>query len=207
MAPSRNKLNLGLTILVFLSVVSPFGGTVLAYGSAHSPIPPFFSLLPAPPLQSTLYPPPQTEVTTSGYPEPPTATTAPGNQGTQTATPGSTSSSTPLPNQTAATLTPTQATGTPTQTPTAGKDIFLTENAEMGQSQATSLPTETPSPSATLTATPTSTLKPAPPTTAVPLDESFAMNWGVFLIAFLGTVVIGGAAWLAFLKRFILPKA
>jgi hypothetical protein len=72
----------------------------------------------------------------------------------------------------------------------------------MGESRATPLPTETPSPSATLTATPL----PTQPTATLPPDEGFKMNWGVFLIGFFGMIVVGGAAWLAFLRRIFFPE-
>jgi hypothetical protein len=204
MSASHIKLNLGLAMLVFFSLGGPLKGTALWHASAYSFLPPFFSLLPAPPLQSTGYP--ATQVITSGYPEPPTATTGPASSATKTATPGLTSSATPVVNQTIIPTTPGLPTGTPSQTSTAGQDIFLTENAEMGQSQATPLPTETPSPSATLTTTLTPTLPTQPPA-VIPPDEGFQMNWSVFLISFFAVIVIGGAAWLTFLRRFFFPKA
>jgi hypothetical protein len=114
------------------------------------------------------------------------------------------SSPTPFQNQTGTVVvTPTLKTGTPLFTPTAANDIYLTENAEMGQSRATPLPTETPSPSATLTATPL----PTQPTATLPPDQGFEMNWGVFLVSFLGMIVIGGVAWFTFLKRLLFRKA
>jgi hypothetical protein len=185
MSASRTKLSLGFMLLAFFSIAGPF-----RQGLLHFQLPPFFSILPAPPLQSTEYPPPETPVdtTSAGYPGPATATTG----ALATATPVLGGATLPL-----ASASPGLPSVTPSQTLTPGGDIFLTENAEMGQSRATPLPTETPSPSATLTDTPT----PVPPTPTAPPDEGFAMNWGVFLIAFVGMVVLGGAAWLAFLKR------
>ena len=199
---SRIKLNLGFAILIFFSIGIPSKGSHWAAGSIDSRLPPAFSFLPAPVLQATSYPFPTTQAVPSSYPEAPTATSISAYPGQPTSTPGSGVTPTLILNQngTAVTLTP----GTPgTPAPTGGNDIYLTENAEMGQSQATPLPTETPSPSATLTVT----LTPVRSPTVMPLppDEGFQMNWVVFLAAFLGVIVMGGAAWLIFLRRLITP--
>jgi hypothetical protein len=210
MSANGFKLKLGLAVLVFFSINGPWIGSAFIHGTAESHFPPNIANLAAPVLQDTSYPPAPTQGDTQGYPQPPTATTGSGYPGPETATPGLVSTSTPVPNQTTAAATPTLGTGTlavPSKTalasPTTANDIFLTENSEMGQSRATPLPTETPSPSATLTTSPTL----IQPTATLPPDQSFKMDWGVFLGAFFAMIVVGGAAWFTFLKRILFPKA
>ncbi len=203
MAAIWNRRSLGLAVLMIFSIQFSLKGA-LPWGRIEPshPLSPYISSQQeAPVYQETSYPPPTTQVTDTtspGYPEPSTATSGPSPTQTNTPLPGST---TPAIVQFTATNAPTATEGTPQNTPTGVNDIFLTENAEMGQSQATPLPTETSTPSST----PTITATPIPATDAS-IDQGFKMDWGAFLIGFFGMVVIGSAGWLAFLKRSTLQK-
>jgi len=195
---------LGIAILVLFSIHVSLMAASLRSGPSFSHLlsSRVFSLLAAPAMQDTAYPPPQTQVTDSGYPAANTPTATSGNPGSGTATPSPTHGLTPGANTTQPAQTLTLPSGTQQHTPTTGSDIFLTENAEMGQSQATLVPTETPSPSPTQTLTATLT----PFATAILRDQGFTMNWGAFTLGFFGMVIIGSAAWFVYIRRILFSK-
>jgi hypothetical protein len=146
-------------------------------------------LITAPFIMGQSYPPPT-------QPPPPTAYPGPASE-----TPN-------LPTTEIPTLTPpAYQAPSPGQTetnpivPTLANDIYLTENAEMGQSQATPVPSDTP----TVSPTVTTTVSPTNPLLLTTETPSFIMNWGAFVLGFLVIIILGcGVGWW-FLYRPRLP--
>ena len=198
------KPTLGLAILVLFSINISFSYSSYKIGVPFSPLlsSRVFSLLPAPIIQDTSYPPPSTQGPTTGYPAQNTSTESSGYPGPATNTPVTLVTQPPGLKQTQPGQTLTVSSGTQPIPPTTEEDIFLTENAEMGQSRATHLPTETPSPSPTVTIT--ATLLPLSPT--ISPDQGFVMNWGAFIMGFFGMLILGGVAWFMFTRRVLFSK-
>jgi hypothetical protein len=125
--------------------------------------------------------------TEAGYEAPPenltpTPSTSP-TPGGPTNTPGGPTSTLP------AFVTPTLNPLTPS--PTIGRDLFGTENSEIGNALVTLPPSETPVPSLTYTPAPSATPTPGP-------LEGFTFNRGLFIRGFLLPLGVFLLAWLGY---------
>ncbi len=186
-----------LILLVFFSV----NYVLMGAPSIGLPVRPIshaarnFSLNSAPALQLTDYPVNPTLPPDYGYP---------GDQPTATEVLNETPAPYPSPETGSTDVIPspseTVSTGTVSPAGTADNpnDIFLTENAEMGQSQATYQPSETLIPP---TETPVIATVAGAISTDLPPDQSFNLDWGGFMIGFFGIVLIGGGVGWWFLRN------
>jgi hypothetical protein len=138
------------------------------------------------------YNPPGTEIPYEG-PSTPSATQSTQTTSTQTTPPTPTTTLAPGSTRAAtdtATVTPTgTVTATSGPSPTPGRDLFGTEDAEMGNSRVTPPPSETPAPSKTPTPSASPTATPALPAgflfNPIWFFGGLAVSLIVFLIAWL----------------------
>lgn len=186
-----NMKHLGLAVLLFVSIrFSAIDGISSIHADGNIPwVRQSFNLPLAPVFQDTAYPSEPTATVDNGYPGQPTSTES---------SVATSSSSTQTTEQSTVSLSPTLLPGTPSVTPGNPNDLFLTENAEMGLSQATPLPSKTSTPTSTQTITTTSIA----PTEVLASDQGFNMNWGGFSIGFIAIVLVGGGVgWWVFRHR------
>ena len=201
MRNQKNTWRYGSILLVFFAANLIWAGSHDAsyFKQLFSNVGQSYSLFSAPSNQETTYPQPPTLPPQNGYPGQPTVTEAAGNTPTSSQEPGT--DQTPV-NTPIASETPAETSGeSPVPSTTSGSpnDIFLTENAEMGQSQATHLPSETLPPTETQPAS--AVVLPAIASGAEP-NQNFQMDWGGFSIGFLAVVLVGGGiGWWLLKKR------
>jgi hypothetical protein len=208
MITSHRQQILGYAVVLLFAANTSFRGLsssgIVIYSNSLSSYK--INLLAAPYLQATSYPPPSTESSPTAYPAPQTPTFLPpsptANHASSTTSiiptvPGS-GSFTLTPPQSGTGIVPSPQPGTQISTSIQNNDLFLTENAEMGQSQATLIPTDIPSSSPTTTISPTLIYSLS---TVVP-DQSFKMNWMAFIIGFISIIGIGcGIGWWFFRRQ------
>jgi hypothetical protein len=194
---SINHIGL-LALLIFSFPLFSSNGSTVFFASLNSLVgQQEYHLQAAPVYQDTGYPSESTTPPYIAYPEEPTATEFVEPTFTEAPLPDQ---ATEEPTNYVETILPTQTLqGTLSPLSETPNNPFLTENAEMGQSQATPLPSETATPTSTSTITSTPNATPE-----VIVDQGFHMDWGGFSIGLLGMVVLGGGvSWWMLRRRMI----